>query len=118
MRKIILLLVSTFAISLNSCDDFLETSSPSEFTSDVVYTSVTFAEYALNGCYARLTQGNMYGARLPLNYSTNTDIEFVGADLTSYNQSGNRGQSNYFSNAGESQMNWTDLYTMVERVNL
>jgi starch-binding outer membrane protein, SusD/RagB family len=118
MKKIFILLLLSTGFSISSCNDFLETSSPSEFTQDVVFNSVTYAEYALNGCYARLTQGNMYGARLSLNYSTNSDIEFVGADNNSYNQTGNRGQSNYFSNAGESQMNWNELYTMVERANL
>lgn len=113
-----ILFLSLLTIGLNSCDDFLNTSSPSEYTADVVYSSVTFAGYALNGVYARLTQGNMYGARLSLNYSTNTDIEFVGADQTSYNQSGNRGQSNYFCNAGETQMNWAELYTLIERANV
>jgi starch-binding outer membrane protein, SusD/RagB family len=118
MKKIFILFLFATGFSISSCSDFLETSSPSEFTEDVVFNSVTYAEYALNGCYARLTQGNMYGARLSLNYSTNSDIEFVGADNNSYNQTGTRGQSNYFSNAGESQMNWNELYTLVERANL
>ena len=118
MKNIAYLLLITLAIGLNSCSkDFLDQSSPSAYTTDVVFNSTTFTQYALNGCYARLTQGNMYGARLPLNYATNSDIEFVGADETSYNQTGNRGQSNYFAKAADSQMDWAEEYKLIERAN-
>ncbi len=43
---------------------FLDSSSPSEFTSDVVYNSTTYASYALTGIYSLLTQDQMYSARL------------------------------------------------------
>ncbi|MDP4186637.1 MAG: RagB/SusD family nutrient uptake outer membrane protein [Bacteroidota bacterium] len=119
MKKIFYsFIIIAFVMGINSCSkDFLDQTSPSVYTADVVFNSTTFAQYALNGCYARLTQGNMYGARLSLNYTTNSDIEFVGADETSYNQTGNRGQSNYFAKASDSQMDWGQEYTMIERTN-
>lgn len=110
-----------FSIALTSCKkDFLNTNSPSEYTPDVVYSSTAYTEFALNGVYALLTQDQMYSARLNLNYSTNSDIEFAGADANSYNDAGNRGLSNYVANSGNTQLarEWSTIYRYIERANL
>ncbi|ASB48049.1 RagB/SusD family nutrient uptake outer membrane protein [Alkalitalea saponilacus] len=120
MRKIgyILLILAGFAWV--SCEDFLDTSSPSEFTHNVVFSSVAYTEYAIVGIYNIMTEDHVYSARLPLNFSTNSDIEFVGADANSYNDAGNRGYSNYYGIPENNHFNntWIWLYRMIERSNL
>lgn len=107
-------------MGLASCKDYLLTSSPSEFTSDLVFTSPTYTEYALMGTYALLTQDQLYSARLPLNYATNTDIEIAGADATSYKDNGVRGLSNYVGNSSNTNIarEWSQMYKLIERANL
>lgn len=120
MRKLAISVLVAASIGLTSCEDFLDTASPSEFTHDVVFSSVAYAEYAITGIYNDMMEDGVYAARLPLNFSTNTDIEFVGADPGSYQNAGNRGYSNYFAKPEDSHLNdtWTKLYRMVERSNL
>lgn len=68
-------------LSITSCSDFLDQSSPSEIKGDMVFNSLTFTEQSLNKVYAGLTLDHTYGARIPLNFGFNTDIELVDADV-------------------------------------
>lgn len=114
-QLIVLLVLSVFFVS---CEDFLDTYSPSKYDNITVYRSVSNAEDVLMGVYAMSADANMYAQRVSLNWSTNSDIEFVGADETSYNQNTNRGVSNYYSTTGNSVLTWTNIYRMIERANL
>ncbi|HMR91063.1 MAG TPA: RagB/SusD family nutrient uptake outer membrane protein [Chitinophagaceae bacterium] len=121
MKKRFLYIVALAAMGWQSCKkDFLSTSSPSEYTPDVVYASLAYTEFALTGIYALLTQDQLYSARLPLNYATNSDIEIVGANATSYRENTNRGLSNYLGTPDNNsiQREWSQIYKMIERANL
>jgi hypothetical protein len=122
MKKIILIyIIAACSAGFSSCNkDFLQTSSPSEFTPDVVFSSLAYTEFATTGVYALLTQDQLYSARLPLNYSTNSDIEIVGADATSYKENSNRGLSNYLGTPDNTsiQREWSTIYKMIERANI
>ena len=108
------------ALGMSSCDDFLATSSPSEFTPDVVYDRPTYAEYSLMGCYALLTQDQSYSSRMSLTYPVNSDIEFAGANQTSYGEDTNRGLSNYMGTPSNNRIvsEWALQYKIIERCNL
>ncbi len=102
-----------------SCEDFLNTQSPSELTPEVTYSSVVYTENALLGVYAKLILDKTYGARFPLNYATNSDVEIVGADATSYKEAKNRGLSNYMGTPSNSSLDcWQESYALIERANL
>jgi hypothetical protein len=122
MKKTTLIIyIAVLALAASSCKKgFLDSSSPSEFTSDVVYNSTTYASYALTGIYSLLTQDQMYSARLSLNYATNSDIEIVGADAGSYKENTNRGLSNYLATPDNNSIarEWSLIYKMIERSNL
>ncbi len=122
MKKIFILFTALVAaFSWQSCNkDFLNSSSPSEYTPDVVYSSVAYTQFSLTGVYALLTQDQLYSARLPLNYATNSDIEIVGANATSYKENSNRGLSNYVGTPDNTsiQREWSTIYKMIERANL
>lgn len=118
MRKLIYIYIAAFSLVFSSCNDFLETSSDSKMTDETIYTSVYYSESAVKGIYDRIADAQMYAQRLSINWSTNNDIEFVGADEASYNQNTNRGVSNYYATAGNSTLIWTRIYQMIERSNL
>ncbi|WP_195759254.1 RagB/SusD family nutrient uptake outer membrane protein [Pedobacter puniceum] len=120
-QRILIAILALTSFSIVSCNkDYLDTSSPSEFTSDLVFTSPTYTDYAVTGIYALLTQDQMYSARLSLNYATNSDIEIVGADANSYKENTNRGLSNYLGTPDNNSISreWTLIYKMIERANL
>lgn len=118
MKKIIYITIAACSFVFSSCNDFLETESPSKMTDETVYSSTYYAESAVLGIYDRIADAQMYAQRISLNWSTNNDIEFVGADETSYNQNSNRGVSNYYATSGNSVLLWTRIYQMIERANL
>lgn len=120
-KTIIIIYTAVLALTVSSCKKgFLDSSSPSEYTPDVVYNSTTYTSYALNGIYSLLTQDQMYSARLSLNYASNSDIEIVGADATSYKENTNRGLSNYLATPDNNSIarEWSLIYKMIERANL
>ena len=82
MKSIIKYIIGGMGLlSITSCSDFLDQSSPSEIKGDMVFNSLTFTEQSLNKVYARLPLDHTYGARIPLNFGFNTDIELVDADV-------------------------------------
>ena len=118
MKKLIYLILSAFLIAGTSCQDFLATSTPSKFDNISVYNSVAYTESEVMGVYSLLGDANMYAQRVSLNWSTNSDIEYVGADETSYNQATNRGSSNYYGTPSNTIFTWSNIYKMIERANL
>jgi hypothetical protein len=119
--KLSILSLAISGLVITGCKkDYLNTSSPSEFTPDLVFSSTAYTDFAITGTYALLTQDYLYSARLPLNYATNSDIEVVGADNTSYKENTNRGLSNYLGTPDNSSIarEWTTIYKMIERANL
>jgi len=120
MKKIIYIVFLTLGMTLSSCTDFLETSSPSEFTNDVVFSTITYSDYAVTGIYNLMLQDHTYSARLSLNFATNSDIEIVGATASDYNANSNRGVSNYYGKSDNVYFSntWTYLYRMIERANI
>lgn len=118
MRKLIYISIAALTFILSSCNDYLETSSPSDLNDGTVYTSVYYTESAVRGVYDRIADAQMYAQRLSINWSTNNDIEFVGATETSYNENTNRGSSNYIVTTDNQTIIWTRIFSMLERANL
>lgn len=120
-KRFSILFIAATGLLITACKrDFLSTSSPSEFTPDLVYSSTSYTDFAVTGIYALLTQDYTYSSRLPLTYATNSDIEFAGANNTTYNENSNRGLSNYWGKSENPaiQNEWRTLYKIVERANL
>lgn len=123
MKKIIKsLILGVTILGIISCEDFLDTSSPSEMTGDVVFNSTTYASQALYKVYADLTLDHTYGCRFPLNFSTNSDIEIVDAlTATTVTGANNRGLSNYAAAAigwDRIPTNWTRSFAIIENANI
>lgn len=119
-KRLSIIIIAAAGLALNACKkDYLNTSSPSEFTPDLVFSSTAYTDFAIVGTYALLTQDYLYSARIPLNYATNSDIEVAGADNNSYKENSTRGLSNYLGTPDNSALarEWTTIYKMIERAN-
>ena len=63
---------------LAACTKILDTNSPSDFTSAVVFSNTTEAQKAVSGVYALFNQ-DAFTSRVSNNFTGNSDIEFGGA---------------------------------------
>ncbi len=114
MKKIIYSILS-LSLLFASCDDFLDTDSPSKQTPDNLYNSLFFTEASLMGIYSTLTESTVYGQKISTNWCTNSDIEFAGLTLDNYlSPTRDAGNSNYFSAANNTNQKWEQLYREVE----
>lgn len=59
-----------------SCNDFLETKSPSVLSSETVFTTEAMTKSAIMGIYSTLISDNLYKGRIPCNWQGVSDIEF------------------------------------------
>ena len=57
-------------VSLASCEDFLDVSPESSFTTDEIFSSETETKAMMGSIYSKLTDRNLYGLALP--YTVNT----------------------------------------------
>lgn len=116
MKNIAKLILGIGLVSLaTSCSDFLDQSSPSEMTDP--FKKVSDAQNVLNKVYAGLTVDNTYGCRLPLNFSTNSDIELVDAlDQETTHSNNERGACNYNATPGWDKLdkNWSAMFEIAE----
>ncbi|MCW0482174.1 RagB/SusD family nutrient uptake outer membrane protein [Gaoshiqia sediminis] len=120
-NKFLIAILAVLTLGFASCTDFLEQTSDSEYTSDVVFSTPAYTNSAIMGIYSVMTLDEMYSSRMALMYSENSDIEIVGADRNSFNQQGNRGISNYTATpswSGHLDRTWKALYKAIERANL
>jgi len=99
-----------------SCNDFLLTESKSNFTEDVVFTSIDFAEKAILGCYAEMAANSVLGRSFVPFFNSDTDTEMLTGDETAER----RHVPRYTANEGNNTLSepWNSLYKIVERANI
>lgn len=122
MNKLIKsIILCTGVLSFTACTDFLDQSSPSEMTQENVFRSAVYTKQAVNKIYAGLTRDHMYGCRLPLNFSTNSDIELVDAttEANITNTGNERGNCNYYMSIDWNRLpqTWQYVYASIESAN-
>lgn len=122
MNKLIKsIILCTGVLSFTACTDFLDQSSPSEMTQENVFQSAVYTKQAVNKIYAGLTRDHMYGCRLPLNFSTNSDIELVDAttEANITNTGNERGNCNYYMSIDWNRLpqTWQYIYASIESAN-
>lgn len=108
-------------LSLASCSDFLDQTSPSEMFGDVVFESESSTEETINLIYSGMVLDHTYGCRIPLNFATNTDCELIDAITDETTQNANeRGLGNYVPSSSWNRLpqNWSNMYTMIENANI
>ncbi|MBP5506215.1 MAG: RagB/SusD family nutrient uptake outer membrane protein [Bacteroidales bacterium] len=115
------MLIATVAVSLISCEDFLDVQSPSTQDAATVFANYTLAEQEVFSIHTCFSATNSYRGRFLPWYGFNTDIEWYNAggddaktQLVAYNPNVNDDQMN-----GSSSSNpFSDIYSGIERANL
>ncbi len=115
MRYIPIILLST-ALFFTSCEKFLETDSPSAFTSTYIFSSEEDTRKALNSVYQTFCNSS-YDQRLSTFFSCNTDIEnghvHEGTDNT------RRDLWSYRATSSNNEIlgTWNNCYLAINRAN-
>lgn len=114
------IIIGAGIVTLSSCSDFLDQTSPSEMFPENVYGSESYTRQALNRVYAGMVLDHTYGCRIPLNFAMNTDVELVDAlTATTVTSDNERGLCNYNpTNWNRLPTNWSEMYEIIENSNL
>lgn len=124
MKKILSLTAfAVGALTITSCSDFLDQTSPSEMNSTTVYNSTYYTGLRVNKLYAGMVDGDRtYDQDIPIKWGACTDVEVVGNALgaEAYNGTSYRGAGNYNASPGYSYLadSWDDMYAIIEDANL
>lgn len=116
MRKYFFIILSV-SLLFFSCNDFLDTQSPSVLSSETVFQTTSMTEAALMGVYAQMTNSYVYGQKLSVNWQGFSDIECNSgfSSTTNYNNiTSDAGAGNFYSSSGNQTTRWTNLFKMAE----
>lgn len=107
-------------VALTGCSDYLEQTSPSEFTPTETFSSTESANLAINKLYGMMTD-KTYGNYIPIIFGLGTDCELVdglGANQVSLTTH-ERGCMNYQIATGWKTLNdaWTGIYDLIKYCN-
>ncbi|MFT3738120.1 MAG: RagB/SusD family nutrient uptake outer membrane protein [Breznakibacter sp.] len=104
------------ALAFSSCDDFLETESPSKLSSETVYKTASMTKAAVMGVYSKMTDTYIYGQKLSVNWQGVSDIECNGSfSVTTYNQTtSDYGAGNFYDNIYNTTTKWDRLFEFAE----
>lgn len=101
------------------CSDFLDTESPSQQTSQVIYENEGMARAAVMGVYSDLAGTYVYGQKMSVNWQGVSDIELASGynndpskELTS-----DTGAANYYSDWYNHTIQWQYIFIMAERAS-
>ena len=100
-----------------SCNDFLDTYSPSIQDSGVVFENEGMARSAIMGVYSQLAYTQVYGQKMSVNWQGNSDIELASgyADVNAYNgKTSDTGAQNYWSDWTNQTTRWSEIFKLVE----
>ncbi len=108
------------AAMLSSCNDWLETTSPSRNDSDVTFTSPALTKLALNKAYGYLC-GNNYTQLMTIHQGAGTDVELIDGIGSTATAASERGAMNYNATSGgwnKLGTLWEEQYATIESCNL
>ena len=101
------------------CSDYLDTESPSQQTSQVIYENEGMARAAIMGVYSDLAGTYVYGQKMSVNWQGVSDIELASGynndpskELTS-----DTGAANFYSDWYNHTIQWQYIFKMAERAS-
>ena len=116
MKQIIIYSLAVVALSVTSCQKFLESESPSSFTDKYIYSNETDATKAVNNIYA-LFNKDEFTSRVSNNFAGNSDIEVGSVNAA---PSGDRRDIWSFEATSANQdllRVWNNAYNAINRAN-
>lgn len=111
-----IILTGLMAMVLLSCNDFLDVKSPSSYSEELVFSQKTEINRALNGVYASILEGDLYGNAYQRTFIFNSDVDMqVFTNNVATQNSYARFDSN--SQGGEINKLWQASYNAIEYAN-
>ena len=112
-----ILLTGVAALSLVSCNDYLDVKAPSAYDEEFVFSQTSEIERALNGVYAQAIAGNLYGGLYQKALVLNSDV-----DITISSSPSHQHGTFYRFDSDASQDNdnykfWVAAYNLIEYCN-
>ncbi len=119
-RLHIYIMMLVAAMTMTSCEDFLDTSSPSTFTPEIVYNDASMTEKVLMGVYAKMTEDATYSQLLCYTFNCGSDIEIRSFTVDQPASSTDRAAANYLATPTNDKVKnaVSALYEAIERANL
>ncbi len=108
------------AAAMSSCENFLDTNSPSTFTPEIVYDDASMTEKVLMGVYGKMTEDATYSQSLCYTFNCGSDIEIRSFTLGTPASSEDRAAAHMLAIPTNSKVTATvnALYEAIERANL
>jgi len=112
-----ILLSGVAALSLFSCNDYLEVDAPSAYTTEFVFSMKSEAERALNGVYAKALVGDLYGNLYQSTFILNSDVDIT---ISSASQHAHNTYARFDCDDQGSDIAkfWSAAYTLIEYCNM
>lgn len=113
-----ILLTGVAALSLASCNDYLDVEAPSAYDEGFVFTQSSEIERALNGVYAQAIADNMYGSLYQKALILNSDVDITVSSSPSH-QHGTffRFDSDAMQDNDDNYKFWVAAYNLIEYCN-
>lgn len=104
------------ALTLASCNDFLDVDSPSSYNEDFVFSQKTEINRALNGVYASILVGDLYGNNYQSTFIPNSDVDMK---MYTANTATHNSYSRFDCDDQGSEINkyWQAAYKAIEDAN-
>ncbi|MDO4758106.1 MAG: RagB/SusD family nutrient uptake outer membrane protein [Rikenellaceae bacterium] len=121
MKRLPLYITTLFAAAaMCSCENFLDTNSPSTFTPEIVYDDASMTEKVLMGVYGKMTEDATYSQSLCYTFNCGSDIEIRSFTLGQPASSEDRAAAHLLAIPTNSKVTATvnALYEAIERANL
>ena len=111
-----ILLTGIAALTLASCNDYLEVEAPSAYTDDFVYSMKTEVQRALYGVYAQALSGNLYGNIYQRSFVMNSDVDMM-INSSSAHAHDSYSRFDCDDQGGDLYKYWTAAYNLIEYCN-
>ena len=111
-----ILLTGVAALTLTSCNDYLDVDAPSAYSEEFVFSQKSEIERALNGVYAQALVGDLYGNAYQQTFNYNSDVDI---QISSDGSHEHNTYSRYDCDDEGSDILkfWTAAYNLVEYCN-
>ncbi|MGB3066048.1 RagB/SusD family nutrient uptake outer membrane protein [Sphingobacterium thalpophilum] len=106
-----------FSLAFVSCEKFLDTDSPSNFTQEIIYANVSDATKGVSSIYALFNQ-DAFTSRLSNAFIPNTDIEVGGVGAAPENSRRDIWSLEATDGNGDIRTVWNNAYSAINRANL
>ena len=111
-----ILLTGVAALSLASCNDFLDVEAPSADTEEFVFSQKSEIERALNGVYAQALVNDLYGNAYQRTFILNSDVDFARSNNSSHAHD-TYSRFDCDDQGSDIYKFWTAAYNLIEYAN-